>query len=171
MKTTFYNIRVVNAQTEQEAIAKVGDGNFNEVHSLSDKVFTKHELINALEVKTIREVQPELINQFVSLSVAETLNHVNFNQKCMAKWGILSKELHWDIEGTKNTSANYLAPTHQQVVDWLRVEHGFRLVQMHDLDMEKFGYCLFSNEPIELARGKDFYKTYNKAIEKLLAKL
>jgi hypothetical protein len=45
---TYYSVRTIKAKTQYEAITKVEDGDFDEMHELCDEVLTTEELIKKL---------------------------------------------------------------------------------------------------------------------------
>lgn len=47
-EVTYYSVRTIKAETQDEAISKVEDGEFDESHELCDRVLTTEELIKEL---------------------------------------------------------------------------------------------------------------------------
>jgi len=64
------------------------------------------------------------------------------------------------------------APYYQQVIDWLREEHGIEVTQNPSIRVEKgwYQFDITRDNPHheDFASAKDYYKAYDKAIKKAI---
>ena len=116
---------------------------------------------------------------FVSLEIASSLKKFGFDEECICfyKEGRLSvTDQHWGssisgISGSLGYRINdlILAPTHQQVTDWLRDKHGIIIVIMPFLmedDSITYEYTNYTNkDQDEIDHGDGPYEDYYEALD------
>lgn len=109
-------------------------------------------------------------NIFIPYYIALKLKILDFNEECFGHYGITGI-LH-DTPYYKNIYA--LAPTHQQVIDWLRDNHNIYIEIIHQIlpnDNVKFIYKINNNIQDDEYSFIDYYKCLNSAIDKSLENL
>ena len=124
---------------------------------------------------------------FISVELAIALKALGFDEECICfyKDGKLSvTDQHWgsSISGISKALGYriddlILAPTHQQVTDWLRDEHGIIIVVMpflmedNTITYEYTNYTDKDQDEIDHGDGpyEDYYEALNAAIKSALS--
>lgn len=115
-------------------------------------------------------------NLFVPFDLASTLKEKGFNEKCFAYQYPESNELKLYGYSTYCGVKEILnIPTHQQCVDWLRINHRIEVSSpcKKDKDLGVFygGYVKKYDDDFGKSYGsnfRDYYEAYNHGIEEAL---
>ena len=122
-----------------------------------------------------------ITEDYVSFEVAKLLKEKGFNEPCLAIYTIDIHdvvELHHHVFPIEpcdviKDEGEYLAPTHQMAMKWLREVHGtFIAINNDDLDFNWQCYDLINRDstldPKILSDSYAGYKTYEEAVEAAL---
>ncbi len=110
---------------------------------------------------------------FVSYEIAKALKEKGFNNPCFGWWCLVGDGIpSLNIEQSNRSNfqpdwdKTFLAPTHQQIIDWLREKHDLPIhihsIWQHDSNNYSYQYHITANH--EEWNGTEHYKSFNEAL-------